>query len=185
MANWSLGSQNFPKFSLNPPIEANCSTLTPHLVSRNSDNRTVLFDCSTSTTRIAAFRVYAPLTIGYYPEPQPKAALAEPVFRLPTGYLNLSLSADSDYYQTCIRFGAVLVSGRSMYIGDNNFAGVYNYCAVVSNTVSQVESFSIQWVQGTPPPPTPTYTVTASSTAFVIPAGQTGSCTLTLTSYYG
>jgi hypothetical protein len=184
MVNWSLGNQNFPKFSFNPPIAANCATLTSHQVSKNNDNRTVLFDCSTLTTTVAAFRVFAPLTLRYYPEGG-KPDLAKPVFRLPAGYLNLSLTSDGDYGLTCLLPGAVLVSGRSMYIGESNYAGVYDYCAVISNVVSQVESFSIQWVEGTPPPPSPSYAVSASSYHLTIPAGQTGSCTLTITSYNG
>jgi len=185
MVNWSLGNQNFPKFSFNPPIAANCATLTSHQVSRNNDNRTVLFDCSTPTKTVAAFRVFAPLTPGYSPEGG-KPDLAKPIFRLPAGYLNLSLTADSDSYRlTCVPPGAGLVSGKSMYIGEEDYAGVYDYCAVISNAVSQVESFSIQWVEGTPPPPLPSFTVSASSYHLTILAGQTGSCTLTITSYHG
>ncbi len=45
--------------------------------------------------------------------------------------------------------------------------------------------FRIQWVEGTPPPPLPYFTVSASSYHLTIPAGQTGSCTLTLTSGRG
>lgn len=148
MVNWSLGNQNFPKFSFNPPIEANCATLTSHQVSRNNDNRTVRFDCSTPTTSVAAFRVFAPLTPGYSPEGG-KHDLAKPIFRLPAGYLNLSLTRDFDYQLTCVPPGAVLVSGKSVYIGEQNYAGVYDYCAVISNVVSQVGSFTIQWVDGT------------------------------------
>lgn len=180
----SIGGQSFPKFSFNPPVTANCSNLFSHMVSQNSDNRTVRFDCSGGGTNMSAFRVYGPLNMPSYPE-NIRWALAEPIFTLPPGYLNLSITPSAANFRCPEPPSSSIVSGRSYGIDtDSGYYG-YDYCAVISNSVSHVDGFRIQWIEGTPPPPPPSYAMTASAYTFTIPAGGTGSCTLTITSYHG
>src|SRR5437016_13596939 len=77
--NWSLGNQNFPPFSNNTPVIANCPALTSHPVSQNSQNRPVLFDCSSSTQKMAGFRFLSPFTPNCLHVPG-NADCAEPLF---------------------------------------------------------------------------------------------------------
>ncbi len=179
-----LGSQSFPRFSLNPPIIANCATLTHRLVSSGVDNRTILFDCSSSTSSVAAFRVFAPFTPNFVHE-SGKADLAEPVFTLPQGYLNLAITNDYDYGQNGLSCMAPtnLTSGRTITIGA--YTNVYDYCAVISNSVSQTTGFSITWAEGTPPPPEPYFTMTASPSNITISPGQNATSIITVSSHYG
>ena len=186
MFDSSLGSQSFPRFSLNPPIIANCPTLTHRLVSSNVDNRTILFDCSSSTSSVAAFRVFAPFTPNFVHE-SGKADLAEPVFTLPQGYLNLAITNDFEYGQngpTCM-VPTNLTSGRTITIG--TYTDVYDYCAVISNSVSQTTGFSITWSEGTPTPPNPSpyFTITASPSNITISPGQNATSIITVSSHYG
>jgi hypothetical protein len=179
----SLGSQSFPRFSFNPPIAANCASLSHQVVSSNSDNRTVLFDCSTPTSSVAAFRVFAPFTPTFVHE-NGKDDPARPFFTLPPGYLNLAITSDSDYALTCLASKpTALSSGKTIIIGE--YAEVYDYCAVISNSASQTLGFSITWAQGTPPPPTPYFSTAASPSNITISAGEDANSTITLTSYYG
>jgi hypothetical protein len=183
MFDSSLGSQSFPRFSLNPPIIANCATLTHRLVSSNVDNRTILFDCSSSTSSVAAFKVFAPFTPNFVHE-SGKADLAEPVFTLPQGYLNLAITNDYDYGQnglTCMA-PTNLTSGRTITIGV--YTNVYDYCAVISNSVSQTTGFSITWAEGTPPPPWPYFTMMASPSNITISPGQNATSIITVSSHY-
>lgn len=146
LSGWSLGGQSFPKLSLNPPVATNCSTLSHRLVSQNADNRTVSFDCSTSTMNISAFTVYAPLNPVSRPE-LIKGALAEPIFNLPPGYLNLGITGGPPKFSCASGFSSI-ISGKSYSIDtDTGYFG-YDYCAIISNSVNPVDGFKIQWVEG-------------------------------------
>jgi hypothetical protein len=179
----SLGGQNFPRFSLNPPIAANCATLTNRLVSSNAGNRTVLFDCSTSTSQVPAFRVFAPLTPMFVHE-SGKADLAEPVFTLPAGYLHLAITSDSDTGLTCTSVTPTnLTSGRTVIIGQ--YTNAYDYCAIISDSVNPITGFSILWVEGTPPPPAPYLSAAATPSNITISPGQNATSSITVISHYG
>ncbi len=182
--NWSLGNQNFPPFSNNPPVIANCPALTSHPVSQNSQNRTVLFDCSTSTQKMAAFRVFAPFTPNYVHETG-KSDLAEPIFTLPPGFLSLFITNEFDPGFSCV--GPVpLTSKQSLYIG--MYADEYDYCAEISNSVGQVASFHINWVEGTSPHPTgpvtPRLSLSASPANITISAGGSATSSIEITSHW-
>lgn len=136
----SIGSQSFPKPSLNPPVATNCSTLSYQLVSQNADNRTVRFDCNTSTMNISAFKVYAPLARPSSPE-LIVSTLAEPIFSLPLGYLNLAITYSAINFGCTASAFSPIISGKSYEIDtDIGYFG-YDYCAVISNSVINVDSF--------------------------------------------
>lgn len=179
--NWSLGNQSFPRFSFNPPVRVNCAALTSHLVSQNSQNRTALFDCSTSTQTMAAFTVFAPLTPTYTHE-SGKPDLAEPVFTLPPGYLGLYITNDFSI-GSCV--GPIpLTSKQSLYIGMYN--NEYDYCAEISNSVNPASSFHIDWVQGANPQPTgpttPGLRFAASPSNMTISAGESATSSIEIIS---
>jgi hypothetical protein len=189
-SNWSLGGQSFPKFQLNPPVITNCPTLSSHLVSQNSENRTVLFDCSSSAKNMSAFRVYAPLTPNNVHE-NGKDALAEPIFTLPGGYLNLSIT-DSTNSFSCpppsllpTLQTSTLFSGQTYVIG--TYTTEYDYCAIISNSASNTEGFKIQWIEGTNAnlAPHPNFSLSASPSNIAIRAGQNATATVDVTSRFG
>ena len=182
----SIGGQNFPKLSLNPPVTTNCSTLSYHLVSQNADNRTVRFDCSTSTMNMSAFRVYAPYTTPSSPE-NIKSTVAEPIFNLPLGYLSLSITGSAINFRCPVSAFSSIMSGYSYEIDDDIGYYGYDYCAVVSNSVSNVESFRIQWVEGSWSnlAPYPHFEFSLSSSNITIGAGQNATVTISVTSHYG
>jgi hypothetical protein len=182
----SLGTQSFPKLSLNPPVLANCSTLSYHLVYLNADNRTVRFDCSTSTMNMSAFRVYAPFTMPSSPE-NIISTVAEPIFNLPPGYLNLSITPSDVNFRCPVSAFSSIMSGKSYEIDDDEGYYGYDYCAVISNSVSNVDGFSIQWVEGSYAnlAPYPHFEFSLSSSNITIAAGQNATLTISVTSHYG
>ena len=182
----SIGGQSFPKLSLNPPVNTNCSTLSYHLVSQNADNRTVRFDCSTLTMNMSAFRVYAPFTTPSSPEGI-KGTLAEPIFNLPPGYLNLSITPSDVNFRCPVTAFSSIVSGKSYSIDDDVGYYGYDYCAVINNSVSNVDGFRIQWVEGSLSnlAPNPGFELSLSSSRITIAAGQNGTVTISATSHYG
>ena len=189
-SNWSLGGQNFPKFQFNPPVITNCSSLSSHLVSQNNQNRTVLFDCSTSTKNMSAFTIYAPFTLNYVHE-SGKPDLAEPIFTLPGGYLNLSIT-DSNNNFICpppsllpTLQTSTLISEQTYVIG--TYAAEYDYCAIISNSASNIQGFKIQWIEGTAAnlAPHPNFSLSASTSNITISAGQTATASVDVTSRFG
>jgi hypothetical protein len=186
IAGGSIGGQSFPKLSLNPPVATNCSTLSYHLVSQNVANRTVRFDCSTSTMNMSAFRVYAPFTTPSSPE-NIVSTVAEPIFNLPLGYLNLSITPSDVNFRCPVTAFSRIISGKSYEIDDDVGYFGYDYCAVVSNSVSNVDGFRIQWVEGSYSNlgPNAGFGVSLSSSSVTIVAGQNATVTVSVTSYYG
>jgi hypothetical protein len=182
----SIGGQSFPRLTLNPPVITNCSPLFYQLVSQNADNRTVRFDCDTPTMNISAFRVYAPFTRPSSPE-NILSTVAEPIFNLPPGYLNLSITGSAINFRCPASAFSSIMSGKSYEIDDDYGYHGYDYCAVISNSVNNIDGFRIQWVEGSYSnlAPNPNFGLSLSSSNITIAAGQNATVTVTVTSRYG
>src|SRR3989454_1061000 len=102
---------------------------------------------------------------------------------------NCSCDRDDHSYHDHVQNGlscmapTKLTSGRTITIGA--YTNVYDYCAVISNSVSQTTGFSITWAEGTPPPPEPYFTMTASPSNITISPGQNATSIITVSSHYG
>ena len=144
MVEWSLGNQNFPTVSLDPPVKVNCTTLTARTFAENSQNRTTVFFCAPGFPA-AAISAWSPLTIrSAHGLP---SGIAIPTFTLPPGYLNLSITPES-LFDCSYQYRTPLKSGQAVFLN-----GDYVYCGVTSLSSSPVMSFNIKWI---PAPPKPT-----------------------------
>ncbi len=140
MVEWSLGNQNFPPVSFNPPVRVNCSPLISRVVSQNSGNRTVVFWCSGA--RAAAIEAWSPFSIPNVRENPSGEAV--PVFTLPPGYLNLSITPES-LFDCSYQYRIPLRNGQTV-----SLSGGYVYCGVISGMLGTVAGFNIKWLPAPP-----------------------------------
>jgi hypothetical protein len=98
--------------------------------------------------------------------------------------MSLALTAPGGCPRSQGTFGVLLKSGEEVAIGGVSY--VFDYCAVVDNSVSRVDSFTIDWSEGTPPVTLPApFKLTASPTTETVPSGGTANFTITVTSLGG
>lgn len=175
MVEWSLGNQNFPPLSINPAVRVNCATLISNVVSQNSNNRTVVYWCN--GPRAAAVEGWSPFSIPATRENP--SGVAVPIFTLPRGYLNLSITPES-LFDCSYQYRSPLRSGQVV-----GLAGGYVYCGIISNSAGAVAGFNIKWLPAppsSPAPPPPSIRISASPTNFTLTAGQSVTTTVTVTS---
>src|SRR5713226_4349107 len=133
----NLGRQTFPTISLSWYFKPGCSTLSAAIVSRNSQNRTVVFTCSGRP----AIQMAAPLL-----DPTdafPADVRVVPTFSLPPSYLKLYLNFEGYVNGDCNERALIpLTSGKPMTLVAE---WAYNYCAVVTNQAGPVGGFTVRW----------------------------------------
>jgi len=164
--------QNIPPVSLFPYLVPQCSTLTAHVESQISVNRTVHFLCTGGANYISALRVEpSPFSLSFSKGPDAPFAFLVPTFVLPPGYLSLSLTPSG-----CGPGIQPLTSGNQIVIG---YFWYYDYCAVISNSAGRVGGFTVWWreVSG----PGLCCIISVSPSQLTVPAGQTAYATMTVT----
>jgi len=173
------GRQVFPGISLFRLVAPGCPTLVWSVESTTSSNQSILFRCAKG----AALLVSDPLdfSISFEKNPYSPVVGVIPTFSLPRGYLALSLTS-----QSCSSGAQFIPLKSGQEIGLGGYSSSYNYCAVTDNSVSQVDSFTIDWSNGTPPifRPAP-FTMIVSPTTETVPSGRTANYTITLASLGG
>ncbi len=182
--SYAGGSATFPGLVIRN-VQPNCQTLVPTTESTTATNRTVLFQCpgSGQSSYALTTSTWPPYQFSWEPTHFYPIFGAIPTFTLPRGYLSLSL-----IYVGCPpttnTFSAPLKSGEEIAIGGETY--LYDYCAVIDNSVINIGSFTIDWSAGTRPiiEPAP-FTLTASPTTETVPFGGTANFTFTVTSLGG
>lgn len=180
------GRSSFPGLVVRN-VQPACATLVSTTLTTTATNRTVLFECPGSEPSSWALRTRAnwpwtPFSI----EPTHFFPVwgATPTFTLPRGYLSLALTAPGGCPRSQNTFGVPLKSGEEVAVGGVSY--IFDYCAVVDNSVSKVDGFTIDWSEGTPPVIRPApFKLTASPTTETIPSGGIANFTITVTSLGG
>src|SRR5713101_4484865 len=166
------GKQVLPGLSLFRLIAPGCPSLIWSVEFTTSSNRTILFTCPKVAGRdVGAVQTRgSPLDfsgLSYEANPYYPRVAVVPTFSLPQGYLALSLSP-----QSCSSSIIPLKSGQEIGLG--GYCSSYNYAAVIDSSVSKVDSFTVNWSNGTPPITRPTpYTMSVSPTTETVPSGGT------------
>jgi hypothetical protein len=164
--------QNIPPVSLFPYLVPQCSTLTAQVESQTSGNRTVHFLCTGRANYISALRVEPPpFSLTFSKGADAPFAFMVPTFKLPPGYLSLSLAPSG-----CGAGTQPLTSGERIVIG---YFWYYDYCAVISNSAGRVGGFIVWWREV--PGPGLCCTVSVSPSQLTVPAGQTAYAAMTVT----
>jgi hypothetical protein len=180
------GRSSFPGLVVRN-VQSACATLVSTTLTTTATNRTILFECPGSEPSSWALRTRAtwPWT-SFSIEPTHFYPVwgATPMFTLPRGYMSLALTAPGGCPRSQGTFGVSLKSGEEVAIGGVSY--VFDYCAIVDNSVSRVDSFTIDWSEGTPPVIRPApFKLTASPTAETVPFGGTANFTITVSSLGG
>ncbi len=181
------GRQILPGISIFRLVGPGCQTLVSSVESTTSSNRSILFTCpNTSGNANRALIIFGSPIENFFSSSgkdlfSPVVA-ANPTFSLPRGYLALSLTS-----QSCSSHDLGLIplkSGKEIGIGGNTPS--YNYCGVIDNSVSKVDSFAIDWSNATLPISRPApFTMSVSPTTETVPTGGTANYTITLASLNG
>jgi hypothetical protein len=179
------GRQFFPGISLYRFVGPGCPTLVWSVESSNSSNRSILFTCPTvSGNPRGALMVRGnpfDFSCAFSKDPCYPAFGAVPTFSLPQGYRALSLTPQSCASST--QFIPLKSGGEILVVG---YPTGYNYCAIVDNSVSKVDGFTINWSNGRSPVVLPTpFTLSVYPTSETVPAGGIANYTLTVTSLNG
>jgi len=162
-----FGTQDFPQFSLVPYVQPQCRTLAATIFAQTNTNRTVVFDCPgmSSAFKVPSYEVAHDIL--------PVTAAVVPIFSLPRAYLSLALR---------VGLGTLpLESGKTVVLGIG-FQIDYDYVAVINNTATRPNGFSITWRSGSFPNPVK---VTANPGRLSITPGQSASTSVTVTSLGG
>ena len=108
-----------------------------------------------------------------------------PSFTLPQGYLALSLTAGgcpSPITSPSFSF-MPLKTGQEVVVGWNAY--LYDYCAVVDNSVSHPTGFTIDWTPGTPPITRAAPFMLSASPTQTVPYGVNATYEITVTGLNG
>lgn len=177
------GRQALPGISAFRLVTPGCQTPVPTVESTTSNNRTVFYTCPIIYgSQRAALLITGGSPLDCFKCQGSPVVVAVPTFSLPPGYLALSLSSSA-----CSTSGVQhipLTSGKEIGLGGESSS--YNYCTVISNSASKVDSFTIDWSNGTPPISRPTpFTLSVSPLTQTVPTGGTVNLTITLASLNG
>jgi hypothetical protein len=177
------GSQVFPGLSVFRYVSPRCQTLTWSAQSTTNSNRTILFTCPKGGALITS--TWSPDTSSFSFEANPYTPrfAVVPTFTLPKSYLELWLAPTPG---SCSDRGQMTRLRTGVEIGVGGYTDSYDYCAVIDNSVSTIDKFTIDWSNGTPPiiRPAP-FRLEASPSTETVPSGGIANYTLTVTSLEG
>lgn len=139
LEGWFLRNQAFPSVSFSPTMQPQCYTLNAMEAARNTENRTMVFDCYGKSGIGPALKVKSATIFPQGPATYlTQYSEVAPSFTLPPGYVEFSLTS----FESCNQTTIPLISGQRITVTDDHF---YSYCAIISNSVGKVNGFTIRW----------------------------------------